>query len=82
MIIYDGHEYEKEEDIPDFGSIVCTSVEGNKRNYEGKYTDANKLPKYDDLGSGSTAFLSDAGRFVLFKYYADTQTWEGNNEVI
>lgn len=82
MITYDGQKYERVEDIPDMGSIVCTSIEGNKRNYEGKYIDANKLPKYDNLGTGSTAFLSDNGRFVLFKYYADSKTWEGNNEVI
>ena len=32
--------------------------------------------------TGSSAFLSDNGNFVLFKYYSDTKTWEGNGEVI
>lgn len=82
MIVYDGQVYEKESDIPDMGSLVCVSVEGNIRGYEGKYVDRNKLPKYDNLATGSKAFLSNNGDFVLYKYYADSKTWEGNGEVI
>lgn len=81
-IVIDGKKYAKGDEIPDFGSLVCTSADGNIRNYEGKYADKDKLPKYDDLGTGSSAFLSDSGSFVLLKYYADTKTWEGNEEVI
>lgn len=80
--IVDGHRYEKGEELPDLGSLTCTSADKNIRNYEGKYADKDKLPKYDDLGTGSSAFLSDSGSFVLLKYYADTKTWEGNEEVI
>ena len=80
----DGHTYKVGEEIPDLGSLVCTSEEDNGRirGYEGKYTDKDKLPKYDDLSTGSSAFLSNNGKFVLYKYYADTKTWEGNGEVI
>ena len=81
-IVFDGHTYQKGEEIPDLGSLVCTNSQGRIRNYEGHYTDKNKLPKYDDLATGSSAFLSDNGNFVLFKYYSDTKTWEGNGEVI
>lgn len=79
---YDGHWYDAGETLPDLGSLVCTSYEGNIRNYDGKYADKAKLPKYDDLETGSSAFLSDSGSFYLFMYYADTKTWEGNGEVI
>lgn len=80
----DGHSYKKGDEIPDLGSLVCTSEEDNGRirGYEGHYSDRNKLPKYDDLATGSSAFLSNGGKFVLFKYYEDTKTWEGNGEVI
>lgn len=81
-IIVDGQTYYPGQEIPDFGSLVCTEVEGNRRKYEGKYKHRNLLPKYDNLGTGSSAFLSDSGNFVLLKYYADTKTWEGNGEVI
>ena len=81
MISFDGQQYERVEDIPEMGSIVCTSIDGTKRNYEGKWADHEKLPKYDDLGTGSTGFLSDNGKFVLCKYYADSKTWEGKGMV-
>lgn len=81
-MIIDGKVYGVGEEIPDLGSLVCTSYEGNVRDYEGHYSDKDKLPKYDDLGTGSSALLSDDGSFKFFKYYADTHTWEGNGEVI
>lgn len=80
--VYDGHSYKKGEEIPDLGSLVCTNSDGNIREYDGQYTDRYKLPKYDDLGTGSSAFLSDNGNFYLYMYYANTKTWEGNGEVI
>lgn len=82
MIIYDGQIYNDPSEVPNLGSLVATSVDGNIRNYEGHYSDRNKLPKYDNLATGSSAFLSDNGTFRLMKYYADTKTWEGNGEVI
>ena len=81
-VVVDGHTYKKNEEIPDLGSLVCTSFDGNIRNYDGKYADRYKLPKYDDLGTGSSAFLSDSGNFYLFMYFSDSRTWEGNGEVI
>lgn len=82
--VQDGQHYEIGEEIPDLGSLVGSPIEGdaNKRSYEGHYSDRNKLPKYDDLKTGSSAFLSNNGKFVLYKYYEDTKTWEGNGEVI
>lgn len=81
-MIYDGHYYKAGDELPELGSLVCTGVEGKIRQYEGKYSDKDKLPRYDDLATGSSAFLSNDGNFVLYKYYADTQTWEGNGEVL
>lgn len=82
MFNVDGHNYEKESDIPDLGGLVGTENEDGTRRYDGHYKDKNKLPKYDDLKTGSLALLSNQGKFILFKYYADTKTWEGNGEVI
>ena len=58
---FDGHEYESELDIPDMGSIQCvwSSENGKTRNYQGHTVDALKLPKYDDLATGSKATLID-----------------------
>ena len=81
-IIYDGHSYNAGDELPDLGSLVCTSSDGDIRNYEGHYSDKAKLPKYNDLATGSSALLADDGTFKFFKYYADTKTWEGNGEVI
>lgn len=77
----DGHFYEKIEDAPDLGGLVGHINPDGTRSYEGHYSDRMKLPRYDDLVTGSSAFLSDNGSFKLFKYYADTKTWEGNGEV-
>lgn len=78
----DGHWYESREAAPDLGGLVGRANPDGTRSYDGHYSDKNKLPKYDDLMTGSSAFLSDNGSFKLFKYYADSKTWEGNGEVI
>ena len=41
MVKFDGHEYEKKEDIPDYGSIqnVWSSDDGKTRNYQGHTVD-------------------------------------------
>lgn len=70
---YDGHWYDIGDEIPDLGSFVATSVEGKVRGYEGLSADINKLPKYDDLGTGSSAFCVDSGQ--LLKYESSTKTW-------
>lgn len=69
----DGQIYKAGEDVPDMGSLVATSVQGNIRNYEGLSSDFGKLPKYDSLGTGSTCFFSDTG--FLYKYEAKTKEW-------
>lgn len=71
--IYDGQYYQKGEEIPDLGSFVATSINGNIRNYEGLSGDVSKLPKYDNLSTGSSAFCVDTGD--LYKYEKTTKTW-------
>lgn len=70
---FDGHFYEKGQEIPDLGTFVATSIDGNIRNYEGLSADIGKLPKYDDLETGSSAFCLDTGQ--LFKYEKTTKQW-------
>lgn len=79
-IIFDGRTYLKGEQIPDLGSFVATSSDGNIRNYEGLSKDVEKLPnyreklsKYDDLETGTSAFCIDTGQ--LFKYEKTTKAW-------
>lgn len=77
--IYDGQLYNPGESLPDLGTWVCTSVDKNAdgimniRNYEGLSTDVAKLPKYDNLGTGSSALCLDTSDF--YKYEASTKTW-------
>lgn len=71
--VYDGQLYKKGEEIHDLGSFVATSISGNIRNYEGLQKDISKLPTYDSLSTGSSAFCVDTGK--LFKYEATTKTW-------
>jgi hypothetical protein len=70
---YDGQFYKKGEEIWDLGSFVATTVEGRVRGYEGLFADIHKLPKYDDLSTGSSAFCIDTGK--LLKYESTTKTW-------
>lgn len=67
----DGQFYDANENIPDLGSLVCTSSEGNIRHYEGLSTDLSKLPHYVDTGSSFLA--SDTGDF--YKFEKSTDTW-------
>lgn len=73
LTYFDGHWYGKGDEIPDIGSFVSTSSTEKIRNYEGLARDVNKLPKYDDLETGSSAFCVDTGQ--LFKYEKTTKTW-------
>lgn len=70
---YDGQIYEKGEEIWDLGSFQCTDTDGLKRSYEGLSADISKLPKYDNLGTGSSALCLDTGDY--YKYHAPTKTW-------
>lgn len=78
MVKFDGHEYESELDIPEMGSIQCVEVRGNQRDYQGFTSDKLKLPKYETLGTGSTATLIDPSGVestIIGKYDAPTKQW-------
>lgn len=53
---YNGKMYEVGETIPDLGSIICVSIEGQRYSFEGKAEDESKLPT--DVGAGSKATLT------------------------
>lgn len=73
FLVYDGQYYFKGDEIPDLGSLVATEVDGNTRSYEGLSKDKNKLPKYDDLETGSSAFFVDTSE--VYEYEKTTKTW-------
>lgn len=80
MVKYDNHEYESKDLIPDFGSIECvwSSEDGRTRNYQGHTVDAQKLPKYDDLATGSKATLIDPDGIdstIIAYYDAPLKKW-------
>lgn len=72
-VVIDGQFYKQGDEIWDFGSFVATSVSRQIRNYEGLSSDVSKLPKYDNLETGSSAFCIDTGD--LYKYEKTTKTW-------
>lgn len=41
----DGQFYKPGQDVPDMGTLVCTSAQGNIRSYEGLAKDVGKLPR-------------------------------------
>ncbi len=74
MIKVDGHTYNTGDVIPDFGSIKNVGHDGNRRYYSGLSVDMpDKLPKYDDLETDSTAKALDTGDF--YYYHAPSKTW-------
>lgn len=71
----DGHE-----SASDLGSWVCSKVSKDNtyctlqiREYFGLSTDVAKLPTYDDLATGSSAYCVDNG--ALYMYKASTKDW-------
>ena len=82
MFNYDGQNYNSESEKPDLGSLRCIGVDGNQRYYAGKYEDRYKLPKYDNLATGSDATLVDNGNLIYFLYEETEKKWHGNGEVI
>ena len=77
-VVFDGQIYENENDIPDMGSIQCVEVRGNQRVYQGFVQDKQKLPKYDDLATGSSAKLVDPNgveKTIIGNYDAQTKRW-------
>ena len=73
MISFDGQLYEKESDIPDMGSITLVAVNEGRREYRGLSTDFSKLPKYDNLQTGSSCLFLDTGEYA--EYMASDKTW-------
>ena len=71
--LFDGQTYQPGEEIHDLGSFECVDYSGNKRYYSGLSADVDKLPKYDNLATDSTAKCLDTGDF--YYYYAPTKTW-------
>lgn len=55
MYYVDGKTYEDIKDVPDLGSFVGEAALYGRREYYGLSKDTAKLPKYDDLASGSIA---------------------------
>ncbi len=77
-VVVDGKTYESLADAPNLGNLVCVEVRGNKREYQGYTEDKLKLPKYDDLGDGSSATLIDPNgieKTIIAKYYATPKQW-------
>lgn len=81
-VIVDGYMYKPGEEIPDLGSLVAKDTSKKLREYSGLYSDRFKLPKYNDLVTGSDATLVDEGQVYYFIYVAETKQWHGNGEVI
>lgn len=78
VTVVDGQTYQPGEEIWDLGSIQCTEVRGNQRDYQGFLEDSQKLPKYDNLGTGSSVTLIDpigAESTIIGKYDAPTKHW-------
>lgn len=73
IVIIDGHTYQKGDVLPDLGSLRCVKANGNIRFYVGLAADVSKLPKYDDLASGSRfKAVDDSSSYI---YEATTKKW-------
>lgn len=72
-VIQDGQIYKAGEDVPDMGSVKCVKEEGNKKSYVLLSADIDKLPKYDDLASGSSALVADKSE--VYVYESSSKTW-------
>ena len=67
-IFFDGEYYDDPSDVPDLGSWEATCSPYEKcRTYQGLSTDVSKLPTYDDLLTGSTAFCVDTGEVYVYQ---------------
>lgn len=77
-MIVDGQLYNAGDEIWDLGSLQCVETVGKQRSYQGLLKDKVKLPKYDDLATGSSAILIDdtgTNSTVFAKYDSQTKTW-------
>lgn len=70
-ITQDGQTYKAGEDVPNLGSLRCTSHEDNIRHYEGLQADYSKLPHYVD--TGSSCLMLDTGK--VYKFEKTTDLW-------
>lgn len=78
VIVRDGQNYKEGETPWDLGSLQCIDEDGNQRYYHGFVQDKNKLPKYDNLGTGSMAELIDPNgveEIIIGRYDAQTKHW-------
>ena len=71
MMVYDGQLYQKGDEVPDLGSWVAISADGNIRNYNGLSADISKLPHY--VETGSSAMCLDTGDY--YKFHKPSDTW-------
>ena len=73
-IFFDGEYYDSQADVPDLGSweYICGPYD-KRRSYQGLSADVAKLPKYDDLLTGSSALCVDTGDVYL--YHKGTKNW-------
>ena len=72
--VIDGQTYKSGDELPDLGSLVCVSSDGNMRDYEGLLSDVSKLPHY--VESGSSALLYDGqGNTEVYEFQKPTNTW-------
>ena len=75
----DGKSYESIEQAPDLGNLTCIDASNYPiRKYQGFTSDKLKLPKYDDLGDGSTAILIDPDGVestIIARYYSNIKKW-------
>ena len=62
LTYFDGHWYNPGDEVPDLGSFVAMPGSDKVRNYSGLSRDVDKLPKYSDLMTGSSAFCVEIGR--------------------
>lgn len=69
----DGVMYEIGDTIPDMGSIVCTSREGDLKSFAGLSKDASKLPT-THVATDSTAVFNDTAE--IQKFDGESGTWK------
>lgn len=72
-VTVDGQIYNIGEEIPDLGSLECISAIGNQREYRGLSADADKLPTYDDLATGSSCLMLDTSDY--YEFLRSNKTW-------
>lgn len=72
-VVQDGQTYRPGEEVPDMGSIACIKYHGNQREYVGLSKDIDKLPKYENLASGSSCLFLDNSS--VYMYESTSKKW-------